>query len=286
MKIDILTIFPDFFRGPLDYGIVRRARETGLVEINIHDLRAFTKDKHRTVDDRPFGGGEGMVLKPEPIFECLESFGDVEPREVRLGPGAKQSVILLSAQGRRLDQSLAAELAALSQTEMGRIVLICGRYEGVDERISEHLADREVSIGDYVLSGGELGAAVIVDTVARLIPGAVGNQNSTRQESFTETRTESVTEPAELAGDGPSSTCVSGGLLDYPHYTRPADFRGMAVPEVLMNGNHDQIRSWRRRTALEKTLRNRPDLLERVALTAEDEELLAQIKLAQRNGKS
>jgi tRNA (guanine37-N1)-methyltransferase len=280
-RVDILTIFPDFFRGPLDYGIVRRARETGLVEINIHDLRAFTKDKHRTVDDRPFGGGEGMVLKPEPIFECLESFGDVKPREVRLGPGAKQSVILLSAQGRRLDQSLAAELAALD-----RIVLICGRYEGVDERISEHLADREVSIGDYVLSGGELGAAVIVDTVARLIPGAVGNQNSTRQESFTETRTEPLTEAAELAGDGPSSTCVSGGLLDYPHYTRPADFRGMAVPEVLMNGNHDQIRSWRRKTALEKTLRNRPDLLERVALTAEDKELLAQIKLAQRNGKS
>jgi len=280
-RVDILTIFPDFFRGPLDYGIVRRARETGLVEIDIHDLRAFTKDKHRTVDDRPFGGGEGMVLKPEPIFECLESFGDVEPREVRLGPGAKQSVILLSAQGRRLDQSLAAVLSALD-----RIVLICGRYEGVDERISEHLADREVSIGDYVLSGGELGAAVIVDTITRLIPGAVGNQNSTRQESFTETRTESVTEPAELAGEGPSSTCVSGGLLDYPHYTRPADFRGMAVPEVLMNGNHDQIRSWRRKTALEKTLRNRPDLLERVALTAEDKELLAQIKLAQRNGKS
>ena len=281
MKIDILTIFPDFFRGPLDYGIVRRARETGLVEINIHDLRAFTKDKHRTVDDRPFGGGEGMVLKPGPIFECLESFGDVASREVRLGPGAKQSVILLSAQGRRLDQTLAAELSALD-----RIVLICGRYEGVDERISEHLADREVSIGDYVLSGGELGAAVIVDTITRLIPGAVGNQASTRQESFTDvrsedTRTESFTVGAELAGDGPSSTCASGGLLDYPHYTRPADFRGMAVPEVLVNGNHDQIRSWRRKTALAKTLRNRPDLLERVALTAEDKELLAQIKLDQ-----
>jgi len=274
MKIDILTIFPDFFRGPLDYGIVRRARETGLVEIYIHDLRAFTKDKHRTVDDRPFGGGEGMVLKPEPIFECLESFGDVESREARAG--AKQSVILLSAQGRRLDQTLSAELSALD-----RIVLICGRYEGVDERISEHLADREVSIGDYVLSGGELGAAVILDTVARLIPGAVGNQASTRQESFTEMRTESFPATAELAGDGPSSTCVSGGLLDYPHYTRPADFRGMAVPEVLMNGNHDQIRSWRRKTALEKTLRNRPDLLERVALTAEDKELLNQIKLEQ-----
>jgi tRNA (guanine37-N1)-methyltransferase len=264
-RVDILTIFPDFFRGPLDYGIVRRARETGLVEINIHDLRAFTKDKHRTVDDRPFGGGEGMVLKPEPIFECLESFGDVASREARLSAGAKQSVILLSAQGRKFDQALAAELSALE-----RIVLICGRYEGVDERISEHLADREVSIGDYVLSGGELGAAVIVDTVTRLIPGAVGNQNSTRQESFTD--------HAELTGDGPSSTCVSGGLLDYPHYTRPAEFRGMAVPEVLVNGNHDQIRNWRRKTALAKTLRNRPDLLERVALTVEDQELLAQIK--------
>jgi len=273
MRVDILTIFPDFFRGPLDYGIVRRARETGLVGISIHDLRAFTKDKHRTVDDRPFGGGEGMVLKPEPIFECLESFGDVAPRELRLSGAAKQSVILLSAQGRRLDQAMAAELAALSQTEKGRIVLICGRYEGVDERINEHLADREVSIGDYVLSGGELGAAVILDTVTRLIPGAVGNRNSTRQESFTN--------HAELAGDGPSSTCASGGLLDYPHYTRPADFRGMAVPEVLMNGNHDQIRSWRRKTALEKTLRNRPDLLEQAALTAEDKELLVQIKLAQ-----
>src|ERR1700687_385329 len=272
MKIDILTIFPDFFRGPLDYGIVRRARETGLVEINIHDLRVFTKDKHRTVDDRPFGGGEGMVLKPEPIFECLESFGDVASREVRLSAGAKQSVILLSAQGCRLDQTLAAELSALD-----RIVLICGRYEGVDERISEHLADREVSIGDYVLSGGELGAAVIVDTVTRLIPGAVGNQNSTRQESFTE----SCTGQVERTGDVPSSTCVSGGLLDYPHYTRPADFRGMTVPEVLVNGNHDQIRNWRRKTALAKTLPDRPDLLERGALTAEDQELLAQIRLAQ-----
>ena len=271
-QIDILTIFPDFFRGPLDYGIVRRARETGLVEITIHDLRAFTKDKHRTVDDRPFGGGEGMVLKPEPIFECLESFSDLASREARLGRGAKQSVVLLSAQGRRLDQTLAAQLATLD-----RIVLICGRYEGVDERISEHLADREVSIGDYVLSGGELGAAVIIDTVTRLIPGAVGNQNSTRQESFTE----SFPVSPDLSVGGPSATCGSGGLLDYPHYTRPADFRGMAVPEVLVNGNHDQIRSWRRKTALAKTLRNRPDLLERVALTEEDKELLAEIKLAQ-----
>ena len=277
MKIDILTIFPDFFRGPLDYGIVRRARETGLVEVHVHDLRAFTKDKHRTVDDRPFGGGEGMVLKPEPIFECLESLGGVASREVRLSAGAKQSVILLSAQGRRLDQTLAAELSALSQDEKGRMVLICGRYEGVDERISEHLADREVSIGDYVLSGGELGAAVIVDTVTRLIPGAVGNQNSTRQESFTE----SLSGHTELTGAGPCSTCGSGGLLDYPHYTRPADFRGMSVPEVLVNGNHEQIRNWRRKTALAKTLRNRPDLLERVTLTAEDRELLARIRCDQ-----
>src|SRR3977135_831258 len=229
MKIDILTIFPDFFRGPLDYGIVRRARETGLVEINIHDLRAFTKDKHRTVDDRPFGGGEGMVLKPEPIFECLESFGDVASREVRLCAGARQSVIMLSAQGRRFDQTLAAELSALD-----RVVLICGRYEGVDERISEHLADREVSIGDYVLSGGELGAAWIVDALLLRLPGAGVNQAATGQESFTAT--------AELAGDGPSSTCVSGGLLDYPHYTRPADFRGMVEAEVLLNGNHAQSR--------------------------------------------
>ena len=266
MKADIVTIFPDFFRGPLDYGITRRAQEMGLATIQVHDLRAFTHDCHRTVDDRPFGGGEGMVLKPEPIFECLEALGDVASCASRVSGETKQSVILLSAQGRRLDQSLAAELSGLE-----RIFLICGRYEGVDERISEHLADREISIGDYVLSGGELGAAVIVDTVTRLIPGAVGNQNSTRQESFTE--------HAELIGDGPSSTCVSGGLLDYPHYTRPAEFRGMAVPEVLVNGNHEQIRAWRRKTALEKTLRNRPDLLERVALTAEDKELLAEIRL-------
>lgn len=265
MKIDILTIFPDFFRGPLDYGIVRRARETGLVEVNIHDLRNFTKDRHRTVDDRPFGGGEGMVLKPEPIFECLESLAGVGARADRVSKSATQSVILLSPQGRRLDQSLAAELSTLN-----RMVLICGRYEGVDERVGEQLADREVSIGDYVLSGGELGAAVIVDTVTRLIPGAVGNEASTRQESFTD--------HPELRDDGPSSTCVSGGLLDYPHYTRPADFRGMAVPEVLVNGNHEEIRRWRRKAALAKTLRNRPDLLERVALTEEDQELLEEVR--------
>ena len=265
MKIDILTIFPDFFRGPLDFGIVRRAREAGLVTIEVHDLRAFAHDRHKTVDDRPFGGGEGMVLKPEPIFECIESLG-VVPREER---GAKQSVILLSAQGRRFDQKVAAELASLDQ-----IVLICGRYEGVDERVGQYLADRELSIGDYVLSGGELGAAVIVDTVTRLIPCAVGNAASTQQESFTASV---VVEQEKLAGEPPSSTCGSGGLLDYPHYTRPAEFRGMAVPEVLMAGNHEEIRRWRKRTALEKTLRNRPDLLEKTGLSNEDKDLLAQI---------
>jgi tRNA (guanine37-N1)-methyltransferase len=266
MRVELVTIFPDFFRGPLDFGILRRARETGLVEVSVHDLREFTRDKHRTVDDRPFGGGEGMVLKPEPIFECIEKL-NVAPREQRLAGQAKESVILLSAQGRRLDQALAQELA-----ELDRVVLICGRYEGVDERVSEHLADRETSIGDYVLSGGELGAAVIVDAVVRLIPGTVGNEASTRQESFTTSAA-----GGEVSGKAASSTCVSAGLLDYPHYTRPAEFRGMAVPEVLVNGNHDEIRRWRRRTALEKTLRNRPDLIERAALSDEDRKLLAQI---------
>src|SRR5438876_1485621 len=268
MKIDILTIFPDFFHGPLDYGIIRRARESSLVTIEVHDLRAFAHDRHRTVDDRPFGGGEGMLLKPEPIFECLESLGGLAPQDDRIGRIASQSVIVLSPQGQKLDQALAAELSTLE-----RIVLICGRYEGVDDRVSEHLADREVSIGDYVLSGGELGAAVILESVVRLIPGAVGNEASTRQESFTEPGVARAPSPANV----PSSTCLSGGLLDYPHYTRPADFRGMAVPEVLVNGNHEDIRRWRRRTALEKTVRNRPDLLQQIVLSDEDKELLAQI---------
>jgi tRNA (guanine37-N1)-methyltransferase len=274
MKIDILTIFPDFFRGPLDFGIVRKAREAGLAAIEVHDLRAFAHDRHRTVDDRPFGGGEGMVLKPEPIFECIEGL-QVQPLAARVAAGtnhgstdpsgARQSVVLLSAQGRRFDQGMVEELAALEQ-----IVLICGRYEGVDERVGQHLADRELSIGDFVLSGGELGAAVIVDAVSRLIPGALGNEASTRQESFT-ARTEVA------GGNGPDSTCASGGLLDYPHYTRPASFHGWQVPEVLVSGNHEEIRRWRRRTALEKTLRNRPDLLDRVALGDEDKKVLARI---------
>jgi tRNA (guanine37-N1)-methyltransferase len=264
LKFELLTIFPDFFRGPLDHGIVRRAREAGLIDIGVHDLRAFTRDKHRTVDDRPFGGGEGMVFKPEPIFECAESL-EILPRAER----RRQSVILLSAGGQIFRQDVAEELAGLE-----RIVLICGRYEGVDERVAEHLADRELSVGDFVLTGGELAAAIVLDVVTRLVPGALGNEASSQQESFT------VGRPADSAGqrDTPVATCSSGGLLDYPHYTRPADFRGMPVPEVLVNGNHEQIRRWRRRKALEKTLRYRPDLLDQVELSEEDKGLIAAIR--------
>ncbi len=265
MKADIVTIFPDFFRGPLDHGITRRASEMGLVKIEVHDLRQFTHDRHRTVDDRPFGGGEGMVLKPEPIFECLESL-QVASRNDRTTGRVKQSVVILSAQGQKFTQAMAAELAALDW-----MVLLCGRYEGVDERVVDFLADRELSIGDYVLSGGELAAAVVIEAITRLLPGAVGNEASTRQESFT---AHVETEPV----NGADSTCGSGGLLDYPHYTRPADFRGMPVPEALLNGNHEEIRRWRREQALKKTLRNRPDLLESVQLSDEDKKILARIK--------
>jgi tRNA (guanine37-N1)-methyltransferase len=269
MKFEVLTIFPDFFRGPLDYGIVRKAREAGLIEIGIYDLRTFTHDRHRTVDDRPFGGGEGMVLKPEPIFECLESLG-ISACDERQRDGARETVVLLSPQGALFNQAVAKDLMGRE-----RVVLICGRYEGVDERVSEYLADREISVGDFVLSGGELGAAIIVDAVTRLLPGALGNAASAQQESFTE----SVAEYEDRAlGAPPSSTCGSGGLLDYPHYTRPAEFRGMAVPEVLANGNHEEIRKWRRRCALQKTLRNRPDLLRDVELNDEDRKLLAEIE--------
>jgi tRNA (guanine37-N1)-methyltransferase len=265
MKADIITIFPDFFRGPLEYGITRRVQELGLATIRVRDLREFTHDRHRTVDDRPFGGGEGMVLKPEPLFECLESMG-LASREERLAGRVKQSVVLLSAQGQRFSQKIATELALLDC-----IVLICGRYEGVDERVADFLADRELSIGDYVLSGGEMAAAVIVEAVMRLLPGAVGNEASTQQESFT------VDVKAKSSG-GADSTCGSNGLLDYPHYTRPAEFRGIAVPEALMSGNHEEIRRWRRQRALEKTLRNRPDLLEGAVLSEEDGKFLAGIK--------
>jgi tRNA (guanine37-N1)-methyltransferase len=270
VRFEIVTIFPDFFVGPLDYGIVRRARNAGLIEIGIHDLRAFTQDRHRTVDDRPFGGGEGMLLKPDPLFECIESLG-VAPRAERVGVEARESVIILSASGKMFSQAMAQELAGLD-----RITFLCGRYEGVDERVTEHLADREVSVGDFVMSGGELGAALMLDCVTRLLPGALGNEASNKTESFSGVQAEARFD--ERGRLEPDSTVATGGLLDYPHYTRPADFRGIPVPEVLMNGNHEEIRRWRRRRALAKTLRNRPDLLEKVALSAEDKALLRELK--------
>ena len=268
MRFDIITIFPGFFDSPLDYGILKRARTAGLVEIVTHDLRGFTHDRHRTVDDRPFGGGEGMVLKPEPIYDAVASLG-ISPKAER--QREKETIILLSAQGRPLTQAVAQELAA---TE--RVVIICGRYEGVDERVNEMLCDREISIGDYVLSGGELAAAVIIDAVVRLLPGALGNPDSSRFESF---GADDVPERADAADGPPRSTYGAGGLLDYPHYTRPAEFRGIAIPDALRGGDHEAIRRWRRRMALEKTLRNRPDLLARIDLSDEDRETLAELRL-------
>ncbi len=250
---DIVTIFPDFFAGPFDHGIVRRARAAGLADIRIHDLRNFTTDKHRTVDDRPFGGDEGMVLKPEPIFAAVESLFSEQPAEER----RQAAVVLLSAQGRLLNQRVAQELA-----QRPRVVLLCGRYEGVDERVAEHLATMELSIGEYILSGGELAAAVVVDTVTRLLPGALGDARSAVEESF---------------ATHPDATVSAGGILDCPHYTRPADFRGRKVPEVLLSGNHAEVRRWRRRQALAKTRRNRPDLLERAALSDDDRALLEEL---------
>ena len=270
MRFEIVTIFPDFFAGPLDYGIVRRARNAGLIEIGIHDLRVFTQDRHRTVDDRPFGGGEGMLLKPDPLFECVESLG-IAPRAERVSGAARESVVILSASGKMFSQAMAQELAGLE-----RVTFLCGRYEGVDERVTEHLADREVSVGDFVMSGGELGAALMLDSITRLLPGALGNEASNKTESFS-----GVEATAKFDNRGrlePDSTVATGGLLDYPQYTRPAEFRGIPVPDVLMNGNHEEIRRWRRRRALEKTLRNRPDLLEKVALSAEDKALLRDLK--------
>ena len=225
MKFHIVTIFPEFFRGPFEHGVIQKAREAGLIEIHVHDLRTWTYDRHRTVDDRPFGGGEGMLLKAGPIFEAVEAIWP-ERRE-----GSK--VVLLSAQGKKFDQAKAREFSGLKE-----LLLICGRYEGVDERVAEHLADEELSIGDYVLSGGELAAAVVVDAVARLQAGVLGNETSSVDESFSEE-----------------------GLLDWPQYTRPAEFRGWKVPEVLVGGNHEEIRKWRRSAAREKTRRQRPDML-------------------------
>jgi tRNA (guanine37-N1)-methyltransferase len=256
MRFDLITIFPEFFAGPLEHGIVRRAREAGLIDVRVQDLRVFTKDRHRTVDDRPFGGGEGMVLKPEPLFEAVESLlghGVGNAAE----PGAPESntaIVLLSAAGRLFNQERARQFAKLE-----RIVFICGRYEGVDERVAEHLATDEISIGDFVLSGGELPAMLIVDAVTRLLPGALGNEDSSQNESFSA----SSVLPAHSAHRALNHQIAEGNgvLLDYPHYTRPAEFRGWTVPEVLIGGNHAEVAKWRRKAALEKTRRNRPDLL-------------------------
>jgi tRNA (guanine37-N1)-methyltransferase len=230
MQIDIITIFPDYFREAFDFGIIRRARAAGLVSIEAHDLRAWTSDKHHVVDDRPFGGGDGMVLKPEPIFAAVESLTGASRRE---SVATGKRVVLLSPQGRPFTQALAADFAVSEQ-----LVLICGRYEGVDERVADALVTDEISIGDYVLSGGEPAALVVIDAVVRLLPGALGSETSAANESF------------------------SHGLLDCPQYTRPPDFEGMHAPEVLFTGNHAEIARWRHDASMDKTKRNRPDLLE------------------------
>ena len=230
MRFHLLTIFPDFFTGPFSHGVVARARDSGKLDLAIHDLRQWAHDRHRTVDDRCFGGGAGMLMKPAPIFEAVEAIF-APTREERLAKG--QQVVLLTPQGPLFTQATARRYAICSE-----LLLICGRYEGVDERVAEHLADEELSIGDYVLSGGELAAAIVIDATARLLPGVLGNDESAVDESFEQT-----------------------GILDFPQWTRPADFRGWAVPEVLQNGNHADIRRWRAEAARTKTSRNRPDLL-------------------------
>ena len=227
MIFHVLTIFPDFFRTAFEQGVVGKARTAGLIEIRVHDLRDWTRDRHRTVDDRPFGGGEGMLMKAGPIFDAVES---IWPER-----GVGKRVVLLSAQGAKFDQARAREFSKLDE-----LLLICGRYEGVDERVAQHLADEELSIGDFVVSGGELPAAIVIDATARLIAGVLGNENSAVAESFGEE-----------------------GLLEGPQYTRPAEFRGWNVPEVLVGGNHQEIRKWRQRAAAEKTARVRPDLVTR-----------------------
>jgi tRNA (guanine37-N1)-methyltransferase len=227
MEFDVITIFPEFFRGPFDFGVIRRGKEKGLVGIRIHDLRDFTPDRHRTVDDRPFGGGEGMVLKPEPIFKAVESVRKADAAEV----------VVLSAGGRKFNQAEALRLSKASQ-----IVLICGRYEGIDERVVEHLATAEISIGDFIVSGGEIAAAVVVDAVTRYVPGVVGKEESILRDSF-----------SDPASEMP--------LVEHPHYTRPAEYRGWKVPEILISGDHEAVRDWRHEAALKKTKKNRPDLL-------------------------
>jgi len=250
MRFDLLTIFPEFFAGPFDFGIIKRARQQGIVEIVIHDLRSFTFDKHHVVDDRPFGGGDGMVLKPEPIFRAVESILAVGLAVEQTRAEEKRAgVILLSPQGRMFNQAEARRFA----DEYSRMILICGRYEGVDERVAEHLITDEISIGDYVLTGGEIPAMVVVDAVTRLLPNALGSETSAVYDSF------------YAPSSGPSS-----GLLDYPHYTRPAEFRGWRAPDVLISGHHGEVAKWRRRAALLKTLKVRPDLLEKATLTDDE----------------
>jgi tRNA (guanine37-N1)-methyltransferase len=271
MHFDILTIFPGFFASPLEHGILSRAIGMGTVQVIAHDLRSFTHDRHRTVDDRPFGGGEGMVLKPGPIFECAERIG-ITPKQYR--DTSRESLILLSAQGRPFTQVVAHRLAGLE-----RVVMICGRYEGIDERVNELLADTELSIGDYVLSGGELAATVVLDATVRLLPGVLGHADSARYESFGLADTELSRSPTAPSADGvPRSTHGAGGLLDYPHYTRPAEFRGSVVPEVLLGGDHSEIRKWRRRQQLRKTLINRPDLLSSAVLDVNDHRMLDDLR--------
>lgn len=232
MKIDVLTIFPEFFKEVFDFGIIRRARKADIVEVNVHDIREYTEDKHKMTDDRPFGGGDGMVMKPEPIFNLIEKIVGTSDRSAY--PDGTR-IVLLTPQGRQFKQEVAKELA----DEVKHLVLICGRYEGIDERVNEALVTDEISIGDYVLSGGEPAAIVIVDAVIRLLPNALGSETSAVNDSF------------------------SSGLLDYPHYTRPAEYRGMEVPEVLLSGDHAKIEKWRQEKALEKTLKNRKDLLDK-----------------------
>ena len=278
MIFDVLTIFPGFFRSILEFGILKRALASGAVEIRLHDLRDFTDDVHRTVDDRPFGGGPGMVFKPEPIFRAVDA--------IKAECGTDVRSILLSPQGRLLNQQAVEELVRASTAPpvfspgAGRLVLICGRYEGVDDRVAQALACDEVSIGDYVLSGGELPAAVLMECCTRLVPGVMGNQESGEEESFSNS--------ARLGNDNTGTQAVHrqrnpaqralGGLLGFPQYTRPAEFRGLRVPEVLLSGNHEEIRRWRRQQALDRTQRRRPELLAGVALSGEDRELLDEVK--------
>ncbi len=254
MRFHLLTIFPSFFDGPFEHGVVARARKNGLIEIETHNLRDYAFDRHRSVDDRPFGGDEGMLLKVEPILLALEQIAARRPE-------AKRRTVLLSAQGKLFDQAVAERWNGYDE-----LVLVCGRYEGVDERVTEHLVDEEVSVGDFVLSGGEWAAGMIVDSVARLTPGVLGNEASSRRESFT---------PDEGG---------RMGILDYPHYTRPAEFRGWPTPEVLLSGDHEKIRRWRRRAALAKTRRNRPELLRTAALSDEDRQFLKELEPADSGG--